>query len=65
MVMLEGLQHRKTGVASKEYFEELEDKLDNGILSEENGNWVLPTEGDELNQNFTLQCDSSKFCQRH
>ena len=61
MVMLEGLRHRKTGVASKEYFGEVEGKLNNGILSEENGNWVLPTEGDELKKISLSNVTARKF----
>ena len=48
-------------MASKEYFGEVEGKLNNGILSEENGNWVLPTEGDELKKISLSNVTARKF----
>ena len=48
MCLAEGLKHRTAGVNTKSYFTEIDSMVNNGILSEENGNWKLPINGDTL-----------------
>ena len=48
MCLLEGLAHRNAGVGAKEYFKEVEEAVNNGVLHVENGNWKLPVNGDTL-----------------
>ena len=48
MILLEGLCRCPTCVGTKEYFKELETRLNNGISVENNGNLLIPIEGDEL-----------------
>ena len=50
MVILEGLRHRQSGVNTVCYFSQLNNLLNNGILSEKNGNFKFPTVKDELKQ---------------
>ena len=42
-------------------FTEIQHTLNTVILSEENGNWVLPTQGDELRNISLSNLTSSKF----
>ena len=42
MTLLEGLKHRTNGAMSKAYFQEIADVFNNGMLSEQNGNWKVP-----------------------
>ena len=48
MTLLEGLKHRSNGVQSQEYFQEVADVFNNGMLSEQNGNWSVPQDSGEL-----------------
>jgi len=48
MTLLEGLKHRTNGAQSKEYFEEVAHVFNNGMLSEQNGNWKVPQDSGEL-----------------
>ena len=48
MSLLEGLKHRANGAQSKEYFEEVAHVFNNGMLSEQNGNWKVPEDSGEL-----------------
>ena len=48
MTLLEGLKHRTNGAMSKAYFQEIADVFNNGMLSEQNGNWKVPQESNEL-----------------
>ena len=48
MTLLEGLKHRTNGAQSKEYFEEVANVFNNGMLSEKNGNWKVPQDRGEL-----------------
>ena len=48
MCLVEGLAHRNAGVGAKEYFKEVEELVNNGVLHVENGNWKLPVNGDTL-----------------
>jgi hypothetical protein len=42
------MTYRNPGVGAKEYFDEVEKMVNNGILHAENGNWKLPVNGDTL-----------------
>ena len=48
MVLLERLKHRTNGVQANEYFVEIAQKFNNGMLSEQNGNWQVPQDSGEL-----------------
>jgi hypothetical protein len=48
MTLLEGLKHRTNGVQSKAYFQDVADIFNNGMLSEQNGNWSVPQDSGEL-----------------
>ena len=48
MTLLEGLKHRTNGVQSQEYFQDVADIFNNGMLSEQNGNWRVPQDSGEL-----------------
>ena len=61
MVILEGLRHRQSGSGTTLYFSELNKLLNNGILSEQNGNFVIPTAKDEL-KNCHYQILQPKVC---
>ena len=53
VILLESVRHCPTGVGDKVYFKELEIRLNNVILVEKNGYWVIATEDDEL-KNISL-----------
>ena len=48
MTLLEGLKHRTNGAMSQAYFQEIANVFNNGMLSEQNGNWQVPQESNEL-----------------
>ena len=54
MTLLEGLKQRTNGAQSKEYFEEVAHKFDNGMLSEQNGNWKVPQDNNNNNNNTMI-----------
>ena len=48
MVLLEELCCCPTDLGAKAYFNDLETRLNNGVLAEMNSNWAIPSEGNEL-----------------
>ena len=48
MCLVEGLNHSTAGVNINSYFTEIEIVVNNGIISEGNGNYKLPVNGDTL-----------------
>ena len=67
MTLLEGSCERSNGMHTTEYFTEIQHALNNGILPEENGNWVLPMQGNELRKislsNLTARKIRDKYWQ--
>ena len=51
-------------MGAKAYFNEFETRINNGILSENNSNWVIPTELDELKKMSLSNVTARKFIRK-
>ena len=48
MTIFEGLKYRTNDIQLQAYFQKLADVFNNGMLSEQNGNWGVPQDSGEL-----------------